>query len=145
MANCPPHSIDPAALVEARKRGGTVTCDNCHREFRPQPAEVQLTEAEVKAYAEANGVSLEEATLKMSTRKGMSKSDFAIPEKAPGSGSYPIHDKGHAVAALRLSSGKPEESRVRAAVKKKYPTMGSDSDKDGDSGSGGDTDKDGGM
>lgn len=62
--------------------------------------------------------------LNAAARKRLPKSDFAIPEKAPGSGSYPIEDRNHAKAALSRSRGKPEATRVRAAVKRKYPDMG---------------------
>lgn len=54
------------------------------------------------------------------------KENFAIPEKAPGSGSYPINDKAHARAAL--SRGKQHLSekklkQVKQRVKAKYPDM----------------------
>lgn len=53
-----------------------------------------------------------------------SKGNFAIPEKAPGSGSYPIEDRSHAQNALARSSGKAVAGRVREAVHRKYPDMG---------------------
>lgn len=56
-------------------------------------------------------------------RKKIPKGDFAIPEKAPGSGSYPIADESHARNALARASGKPVEARVRAAVRRKYPNI----------------------
>jgi hypothetical protein len=65
--------------------------------------------------------------LKMSERQKMPKSDFAIPDKAPESGSYPIHDRSHARNALsRVSQhGTPEEkARVRRAVASRYPGIG---------------------
>jgi hypothetical protein len=66
---------------------------------------------------------------KLSTkaRKGLSKSEFAVPSKAPGSGSYPIPDRSHAANALsRVSAnGSPaEKAEVRAKVHAKYPDMG---------------------
>ena len=61
--------------------------------------------------------------LSMGRRKKLPKGDFAIPEKAPGPGSYPIPDENHARDALARSSGKPEEGRVKAAVAKKYPEI----------------------
>lgn len=64
------------------------------------------------------------ATLSTADRKKLDKSQYAIPEKAPGSGSYPIPDASHARDALARASGKPEESRVRAAVHKKFPNIG---------------------
>jgi hypothetical protein len=66
--------------------------------------------------------------LSAADRKKIPKGTFAIPEKAPGSGSYPIKDKSHARNALSRASGKPVESRVRAAVHRKYPTIGDDDD-----------------
>lgn len=56
-------------------------------------------------------------------RKRLPDTEFAIPEKAPGSGSYPIPDLAHARDALARSSGKPEEGRVRTAVHKKFPAL----------------------
>lgn len=59
-------------------------------------------------------------------RKRLSKSQFAIPSKAPGSGSYPIPDRSHGQNALaRVSQhGTPaEKKRVRAAVHRKFPAM----------------------
>lgn len=64
------------------------------------------------------------AKLSYSERKKLSKSQFAIPSKAPGSGSYPIQNISHARNALARASGKPVESRVRAAVKAKFPSIG---------------------
>lgn len=66
---------------------------------------------------------------KLSTaeRKRIPKSSFAIPEKAPDSGSYPINDKAHARNALSrvAQHGTPEEkARVRRAVAAKYPGIG---------------------
>jgi len=72
---------------------------------------------------------LEKATLSTEDRKDLPDSDFAIPEKKPGSGSYPIPDAAHARDALARSSGKPEEARVRAAVKKKFPDIEVSDDK----------------
>lgn len=59
-------------------------------------------------------------------RKKLPKSDFAIPEKAPGPGSYPIPDIDHARNALSrvAQHGSPtEKKRVRAAVFRKYPSL----------------------
>lgn len=57
-------------------------------------------------------------------RKNLSASQFAVPIAAPGSGSFPINDESHAQNALARSAGKPVASKVKAAVKKKYPQMG---------------------
>lgn len=59
----------------------------------------------------------------MAQRRRLPRSAFAIPEKAPGPGSYPIPDHDHAVDALARSEGTPEESRVRSAVKRKFPDI----------------------
>lgn len=41
--------------------------------------------------------------LSMAQRRALPLSDFAVPSKAPGPGSYPIPDAGHAAAAKGLS------------------------------------------
>jgi hypothetical protein len=67
------------------------------------------------------------AVLSSKQRKRLKKSQFAIPSKAPASGSYPIPDKAHARNALaRVSAhGSPEEkAQVRAAVRRKFPSIG---------------------
>lgn len=64
------------------------------------------------------------AKLTMKARKALPKSDFAIPEKAPGPGSYPIQNRSHAANAKARASGKRVEARVDRAVAKKYPGMG---------------------
>lgn len=61
------------------------------------------------------------AKLNTADRRALNPADFAIPEKAPGSGSYPIPDANHARDALARASGKPEEGRVKAAVRKRFP------------------------
>ena len=83
---------------------------------------------------EDNELDLEKAKLKAKQRRALPKSAFAIPEKAPGSGSYPIPDESHARNALaRVSQfGTPEEkSRVRAAVRRRYPNIEMDKAMDG--------------
>lgn len=62
--------------------------------------------------------------LTTAARKNLSSSQFAVPSKAPASGSYPINDASHAQNALARSAGKPVASKVKAAVKKKYPNIG---------------------
>lgn len=66
---------------------------------------------------------LAKAKLTTQARKRLPKSAFVFPARAPGSGSYPIHDLAHARNALARSSGKPEEGRVRAAVCRRYPQL----------------------
>lgn len=59
-------------------------------------------------------------------RKQIKPENFAIPEKAPGSGSYPIHDLVHARNALARVSQHgtaSEKARVRKAVYSKYPAL----------------------
>lgn len=62
------------------------------------------------------------AKLSMSQRRALSPQDFAIPEKAPGSGAYPIQDTGHVKAALEdCHRGAPGDcERVESAVHHKY-------------------------
>lgn len=65
--------------------------------------------------------------LSMAERRRIPKSDFAIPEKAPEHGSYPVKDRRHARAALSLVAqhGTPEEkARVRRKVAEKFPDIG---------------------
>lgn len=58
------------------------------------------------------------AKLTMAERKALPKSDFAVPSKAPGPGSYPMPDKAHEKNAFSRASqfGSPS---VKAAVRKK--------------------------
>lgn len=62
----------------------------------------------------------------MADRKALPSKDFAVPSKAPGSGSYPINDKSHAKNALARSSGKPVAAQVKAKVAAKFPGIGKD-------------------
>ena len=62
------------------------------------------------------------AVLTAKTRKAIPTSQFAGPHR-----SYPIHDRSHAANALaRVSQfGSPSvKAKVRAAVHRKYPSMG---------------------
>ena len=59
------------------------------------------------------------AKLTAKTRNAIPSKDFAGPDR-----SYPIEDKSHARNALARASGKPVESRVRAAVHRKFPGIG---------------------
>jgi hypothetical protein len=52
-------------------------------------------------------------------RKSLKKGSFVFP----GARRYPIEDLSHARNALARSSGKPEASKVRAAVHRKYPSL----------------------
>lgn len=67
------------------------------------------------------------ARLTAKARRQIPKKNFAIPGKAPKSGSYPIHDRSHARAALSMVSRhgtSAEKAAVRRKVKAKYPGMG---------------------
>jgi len=74
---------------------------------------------------------------KLSTRgrKRLARSKFALPPRRSGKnrttkgvkGRYPIHDIAHARNALArvAQHGTPsEKARVRAAVKRRYPSIG---------------------
>ena len=64
------------------------------------------------------------ARLTAAQRRRLPKSDYAIPSKAPKSGSYPINDRSHARNALArvAQHGTPaQKARVRAAVRRRYP------------------------
>ena len=67
--------------------------------------------------------SVAKGKLKAADRKKLPKGSFAIPEKAPGSGSYPVPDEAHARDALARASGKDVEGRVRAAVRRRFPNI----------------------
>jgi hypothetical protein len=43
------------------------------------------------------------AKLSMQQRKNLPSSDFAVPSKGPGAGSYPIPDQKHASIAIGLA------------------------------------------
>jgi hypothetical protein len=63
--------------------------------------------------------------LSAADRRAIPKGNFAIPEKAPGSGSYPVTDRKHAVAALRLlhNASPAEQKRVKAKVRSEFPDI----------------------
>lgn len=64
------------------------------------------------------------AKLTTAQRTALPKSDFAVPSKAPGPGSYPMPDASHARNALSRA-GQFGNPKVRAVVaikaKKKFP------------------------
>ena len=96
-----------ALLTKAEAAGfcGVDDCEVCKDHFGPMQEE------------------LVKRKLRMADRRKIPRGDFAIPEKAPGSGSYPLNDEAHARNALARASGKPVEARVRAAVRRKYPNI----------------------
>jgi hypothetical protein len=71
------------------------------------------------------------AKLSTAARQKLKSSQFALPGKGTGKGgkgpgSYPIPDPSHAKSALQRVSqhGSPaEKSKVKAAVRRKYPGM----------------------
>ena len=89
----------------------------------PEAMEEEMTK---QCFDDECGVcpSVSKRTLTAADRKKIPKGDFAIPSKAPGSGSYPIHDRSHAENALARASGKPVEAQVRAAVHRRFPDLG---------------------
>lgn len=54
------------------------------------------------------------AKLTSEARKKLPKSDYGVPSKAPGSGSYPMPDKAHARNAKSrvAANGTPAEKRA---------------------------------
>lgn len=61
------------------------------------------------------------AKLTMAQRRALPKSDFAVPSKAPGPGSYPMPDKQHAAVAQGLAKmhGGPV-AKVKAKARNKF-------------------------
>lgn len=67
------------------------------------------------------------AALTWRRRRRLPRSDFAIPERAPESGSYPIDTeaRGRDALARVAQHGSPaEQLRVRRAVHRRYPSIG---------------------
>lgn len=70
------------------------------------------------------------ARLTTAARKAIPKSSFALPStrsKSGGKGGYPIPDTAHARNALARVSQfgtAAQKAKVRAAVKKKFPSIG---------------------
>ena len=88
---------------------------------------LQILRQRVRYYRKGTG-----NVLSAKQRQALPRSSFALPgkgtgPKGAGPGSYPIPDKSHARNALaRVSQhGTPEEkARVRAAVHRKFPSIG---------------------
>ncbi len=57
------------------------------------------------------------ARLTMAQRRKLPKSDFAVPSKAPGPGSYPINDAAHAIAAKRMEHNAPKSQQKTITAK----------------------------
>ena len=82
---------------------------------------IQLGQKKLKKKQKKLKKELDELTTK--ARKHIKSSNFALPGKR-----YPIHDKAHARNALArvAQHGTPEEqAKVRAAVHRKFPDIGS--------------------
>lgn len=79
------------------------------------------------------------AKLTMAQRRALPKSDFGVPSKAPGPGSYPMPDKEHAAVAKGLAAmhGSKSKGKIDKKADKKLgdrPSLrglSSDSDQDG--------------
>lgn len=56
--------------------------------------------------------------------KDVSKGDFAGKSGGAPAGSYPINTKKRAKSALKLAHNAPNPAGIKAAVKKKYPSLG---------------------
>lgn len=56
--------------------------------------------------------------------KTVSKKDFAGPSGGAPKGSYPINTRKRAKAALAYARNAPNPSGIRAAVHRKYPSLG---------------------
>jgi hypothetical protein len=98
-----------ALLTKAEAAGfcGVIDCDVCKEHFGPLHGELM------------------KRRLSAADRRAIPKDKFAIPEKAPGPGSYPVGDKTHAQAALRLmhNASPAEQKRIKAKVKREYPDI----------------------
>ena len=66
------------------------------------------------------------AKLTPTARSRISKQHFGVPEKAPGSGSYPMPDPQHAAVAIGFAKmhHSPDTARVVAKAHRLYPGMG---------------------
>lgn len=67
------------------------------------------------------------AVLSTSARKKLPKGDFAVPSKAPGSGSYPVPDAAHArnaLARVAQFGTNAQKSAVKKKASKKFPGIG---------------------
>lgn len=61
------------------------------------------------------------ARLTAAKRRALPRSDYAVPSKAPGPGSFPIPDRAHAIAAKRLEHNAPASERP--AIERKANRM----------------------
>ena len=56
--------------------------------------------------------------------KNVSKGSFAGPSGGSPVGSFPINTKKRAKSALKLAHNAPNPAGIKAAVKRKYPSLG---------------------
>ncbi len=65
--------------------------------------------------------------LSAAERRALPKSAFAVPSKAPGPGSYPIPDAGHAAVAKSLAAQHASpaiKKKVDAKADRLFPSKG---------------------
>ena len=60
------------------------------------------------------------ARLTAAARRNLPLSDFAVPSKAPGPGSYPIPDKQHAAVAKAYAKGTSAAPAVAKKIAQKF-------------------------
>lgn len=63
------------------------------------------------------------ARLSAAARRALPKSDFLVPSKAPGPGSYPVPDKAHEKAAVGLGEmhhGEDFASRLKSKINRMH-------------------------
>ena len=65
------------------------------------------------------------AKLSMAQRKALPKSDFLVPSKAPGPGSFPVPDKAHMRNAAAVASGAHGAPKRPAVAAKARARLGS--------------------
>lgn len=86
--------------------------------LRPvMPTEPSMQQPQAVGYADGGNV------LSAADRSALPSSDFAVPSKAPGSGSYPMPDRAHAANAKARASqfGSPAvKAAVAAKAKAKF-------------------------
>jgi hypothetical protein len=66
------------------------------------------------------------AKLTAAARRALPLSDFAVPSKAPGAGSFPIPDAAHLAAAKGLAGMHHASSSVKSKINRKGEAKGLD-------------------
>ena len=64
------------------------------------------------------------ARLTMEERRKLSKSQFLVPSKAPGPGSYPVPDAGHLHAAIGLSGHAAHPAQIKIKAERRLKKKG---------------------